>query len=206
MRTLAGIAITAGNLQFAHDSVALAESAAARNPAVASLEGVALQTRGLVEDDPDLLGKAVDVLRSAPRPLLLSSALTDLGTVLLANGRSAEAIPLLEEAETRYEKLGAERGTQTAARALDNALGRTHQQGSTKQRASSGWAALTNAEERVAELISAGHTNRSAAVELGVSASTVGTQLRSVFGKVGVRSRVQLANAFHARALQDESQ
>jgi DNA-binding CsgD family transcriptional regulator len=61
-------------------------------------------------------------------------------------------------------------------------------------RQASGWAALTEAELRVARLITEGHTNKSAAAQLGVSPNTVGTHLRTVFGKLGVRSRVQLTN------------
>jgi DNA-binding CsgD family transcriptional regulator len=62
-------------------------------------------------------------------------------------------------------------------------------------RPESGPGSLTEAEQRVALLIAAGHSNRSAAAELGVSANTVGTHLRQVFAKLGVQSRVQLANA-----------
>ena len=43
-------------------------------------------------------------------------------------------------------------------------------------------------------LIAAGHTNKAAAAELDVSINTVATHLRAVFAKLGVRSRVQLAN------------
>ena len=70
----------------------------------------------------------------------------------------------------------------------------------TPRRPDKGWEALTAAELAVAELISAGNTNRLAARELGISPNTVGTHLRSVFAKLDVRSRVQLANAWHARA------
>ncbi len=58
---------------------------------------------------------------------------------------------------------------------------------------------LTEAEHRVALLIADGHTNKSAAQELGVSAYTVGSQLRSIYLKLGVQSRVQLANALLGR-------
>ena len=57
-----------------------------------------------------------------------------------------------------------------------------------------GWACLTESERRVATLIGDGHTNKSAASALGVSVNTVGTHLRAVFAKLGVQSRVQLAN------------
>jgi DNA-binding CsgD family transcriptional regulator len=61
---------------------------------------------------------------------------------------------------------------------------------SARPRPCDGWASLTEAEIRVAKLIADGHTNRSAAAQLGVSANTVGTHLRSVFAKLGVRWRV----------------
>ena len=67
------------------------------------------------------------------------------------------------------------------------------------RRPDKGWEALTAAEFAVAELISAGNTNRLAARALGISPNTVGTHLRAVFAKLDVRSRVQLANAWNAR-------
>jgi len=57
-----------------------------------------------------------------------------------------------------------------------------------------GWPSLTEAERRVAALIGAGHTNKSAASALGVSINTVGTHLRAVYAKLDIQSRVQLAN------------
>jgi DNA-binding CsgD family transcriptional regulator len=63
-------------------------------------------------------------------------------------------------------------------------------------RALTGWESLTTAELRVARLIAEGHTNRSAASVLALSANTVATHLRTIFGKIGVNSRVQLARSF----------
>jgi len=53
---------------------------------------------------------------------------------------------------------------------------------------------LTEAERRVAYLIANGHTNKATAKSLGISINTVGTHLRSIYSKLGVQSRVQLAN------------
>jgi DNA-binding CsgD family transcriptional regulator len=64
-----------------------------------------------------------------------------------------------------------------------------------------GWPSLTEAERRVATLIGSGETNKSAAAWLGVSVNTVGTHLRAVFGKLGIQSRVQLANELHKKEL-----
>jgi DNA-binding CsgD family transcriptional regulator len=62
---------------------------------------------------------------------------------------------------------------------------------------SAGWESLTGAERKVAELVSTGYTNRAAASELGLSPNTVGTHVRSIFSKLQVQSRVQLANVRH---------
>ncbi|HEY3867669.1 MAG TPA: helix-turn-helix transcriptional regulator [Actinocrinis sp.] len=50
----------------------------------------------------------------------------------------------------------------------------------------------------MAALIADGRTNRSAAAELGLSVNTISTHLRLVFTKLGIQSRVQLANALNA--------
>jgi DNA-binding CsgD family transcriptional regulator len=64
-------------------------------------------------------------------------------------------------------------------------------------RPATGWSSLTGAERRVATLIGSGQTNKSAASDLGVSINTVATHLRSVFTKLDIQSRVQLANELH---------
>lgn len=62
-----------------------------------------------------------------------------------------------------------------------------------RSRPGQGWDALTASERKVARLIAAGHTNRSAAAALLVSPHTVNTHLASIFRKLAVHSRVHLA-------------
>ena len=52
--------------------------------------------------------------------------------------------------------------------------------------------ALTSAEQRVAELVCAGHSRSAVAQTLFVSVNTVGTHLRSIYSKLHVNSRMQL--------------
>lgn len=65
----------------------------------------------------------------------------------------------------------------------------------TDRRAPTGWESLTPAELRVAELVAEGLTNPAIASRLFVSRNTVQTQLASVFRKLGVHSRAQVAVA-----------
>ena len=53
--------------------------------------------------------------------------------------------------------------------------------------------ALTPVEQRVVELVTAGRTNREVAAALFLSTRTVEGHLSRVYGKLGVRSRVELA-------------
>src|SRR5205814_8672253 len=59
---------------------------------------------------------------------------------------------------------------------------------------------LTASELRVARLAAEGMTNREIAQALFVTENTIETHLRSVFRKLEIRSRSQLARAFRSRS------
>jgi DNA-binding CsgD family transcriptional regulator len=58
---------------------------------------------------------------------------------------------------------------------------------------------LTPSEERVAELVAAGHTNREVADALFISIKTVDSNLSRIYRKLGVRSRTELARKLPAK-------
>jgi DNA-binding CsgD family transcriptional regulator len=62
-----------------------------------------------------------------------------------------------------------------------------------RKRASRGWASLTRAELDVVKLVSEGLGNKEVAARLFVSPRTVQAHLTHVFAKLGLSSRVQLA-------------
>ena len=60
---------------------------------------------------------------------------------------------------------------------------------------------LTDREQAVLELLSAGHTNREIAAELFISPSTAGVHVSNILRKLGVKSRVQAATLAHELSL-----
>lgn len=191
LRVHAGIAVTAGDDEFAGQTVLRAKVAAERNPGVASFEGVALQVEGFVSGDTATLRNAVKVLRESPRPFLLAGALADYGAALLDEGDRHSGVAALSEARKLFTELDAN----FYVTQVDRDLGRVGAPAGVPPR-------LTRSEQRVAQLVSEGHTNQSVASALGVSVHTVNTHLRAVFRKMGVHSRVQLANAMSSRTVQ----
>jgi DNA-binding CsgD family transcriptional regulator len=200
MRILVRIGLNAGNREFAAKAADVADLVAQRNPGVATLDGTALHIHGAMADDPRLLADAVSVLRESPRPLLLADALQDLGSTLLVRHRSDDGVRALVEAAEIYQRVGAVSGSRAVSKLLRSHGVRGVRVSAPAPRPAAGWPALTPTEVRVVELISAGHTNRSAAAQLGVSPNTVNTHLRAVFRKLDVKSRVQLTNAYREQA------
>ena len=58
-----------------------------------------------------------------------------------------------------------------------------------------GLAALSGREREVAELVALGRTNKEIAAELFLSEKTVESHMSRLFGKLGVRSRAEVAKA-----------
>ena len=69
-----------------------------------------------------------------------------------------------------------------------------------RKRPASGWASLTPAERDVVRLVSEGLANKDIAARLFVSPRTVQTHLTHVYAKLGVASRVQLAQEAGSQA------
>jgi DNA-binding CsgD family transcriptional regulator len=68
----------------------------------------------------------------------------------------------------------------------------TGRSGRRRDRTSCGWASLTDTERSVAHVVAEGLTNREAAERLLLSPHTVDFHLRSIFRKLGTKSRVHL--------------
>jgi DNA-binding CsgD family transcriptional regulator len=170
----------------------------ARNLDVTSMAGAAALVHGLIVGEP---APAVELLRRAPRPLLLARAEEELGRAALGRGDRSGVESLLRAREG-YAASGATAARARVQRSLQSA-GVRRRGKEPRSRPDTGWDSLTEMERRVAVLISDGHTNRSAATELFLSPSTINTHLRAVFTKLGVHSRVQLAKLVLVRSVDE---
>jgi DNA-binding CsgD family transcriptional regulator len=154
--------------------------------------GAALRAAGLIEGGEDglaLFEEAVQVLNESSARLEHAKARTELGAALRRANRRAQAREQLRQAVEVATICGA---TDLAARAERELLAT----GARPRRiALSGVESLTPSERRVAELAAAGPTNREIAQALFVTQRTVEVHLTSIYRKLGISSRSQLAAA-----------
>ena len=124
-------------------------------------------------------------LRTTSARPALADALHDLAR---SPGLPPAEVPgLLAECAAMYTRMGAGDGMREPDGTAGEDAGRP------------AVAALTPAEVRVAELLAVGMTKQEAARDLFVSFHTVDTHLRSIYAKLGVHNRVELALVWESR-------
>ncbi|OBH48362.1 LuxR family transcriptional regulator [Mycobacterium mantenii] len=152
---------------------------------------VAQHIRGILERDAQALVVAAELLHSTSRPLLYAGAAEDAGGELSRAQRKAEALDQLNAAFDTYIECEAIADARRVGRAL-RLLG-VERRIVSHPRAKTGWDSLTDSELTVINLIAQGATNRAVATELHLSPHTVKTHVHNAFAKLGITSRVQLA-------------
>jgi DNA-binding CsgD family transcriptional regulator len=154
--------------------------------------GVSLRAAGLIEGGKKglaLLQEAIDVLCASPAKLEHAKARTELGAALRRANRRSQAREQLRRAVELATICGA---APLAARAESELLAT----GARPRRvALTGVESLTPSERRVAEMAAEGPTNREIAQALFVTPKTVEVHLSSVYRKLGISARSQLATA-----------
>ena len=186
-RALAAIGREEDALALARAEVGLARSWGAPRPL-----GRTLRILGTLEAGAAgfaALREAVAVLEDSPARLEHAHALAALGAAVRRTGERAEARDLLRRALELAQLTGAH-GLE--AKVTEELL----VAGARPRRARlQGVDALTASELRVAQLAAAGKANKEIAQALFVALKTVETHLASVYRKLGIRSRTQLARA-----------
>jgi DNA-binding NarL/FixJ family response regulator len=128
------------------------------------------------------LRAALDAYAELPLPFERARTLLALGSAQRRARERRAARESLEETLTLFHRLGASLWAERTRRELRRISGRA-----------SSSHELTPAEQRVAELVAEGMTNREVAAALYVTPRTVEGTLSRVYTKLGVRSRTELA-------------
>ena len=131
--------------------------------------------------DADRIGGALDAARGR---VIAGRA--------FAAGDCEAAIAQLTATERQAAASGSQRLREEAVRELRR-LGRRVGRGGRRAPGEKGLEALSTRERQIAELVTAGRSNREIAGQLFLSEKTVETHLSRVFGKLGLRSRAEVA-------------
>ncbi|MBL1097191.1 AAA family ATPase [Streptomyces sp. 205] len=171
-------------------ALATAELRSARYWSAPRALGRALRVAGALaegEADLPLLREAVDRLRKSPARLEYAKALADYGAAVRRHGKRREARDALSDALDIAE-------ARKAAPLVRQILDELHLAGIRPHRhAVTGLQSLTPGEQRVHELAVQGKTNREIAQHLFVTTKTVEVHLSSIYRKLGVAGRHELA-------------
>ena len=126
--------------------------------------------------------------RLSPHPLERARTLLILGGVQLRLRQRAAARATLSEALVTFEAIRTPLWAARTRAELDRISGR-----------SPGPVILTATEQRVAELVASGRTNKDVAAELFVTVRAIESTLTKAYAKLGVRSRTELAALMHQK-------
>lgn len=172
----------------------LTEGAAAlHRPGPLGMAEIAL---GAERRDRALLTSGIGRIRRSPQPLHRSLGLELAGAALLRLGEIERGRDVLEDARTGYETLGA--GPLVAR--IGSVLNPERRGRPTRvERPRFGWESLTPAELSVIRLLAGGARNGEIAERLVLSKRTVESHVSSMLVKLGVGTRVELANAANVR-------
>jgi DNA-binding NarL/FixJ family response regulator len=190
--------IALGQLEDAESTSAFYQECATSAGRPSALAAAA-RCRGLLADANGDLEHALEALHEStlrysevPIPLERARTLLALGSVRLRARQKRAARESLQEALADFQRLGAAIWAERTQAELTRIGGRAPSDGS-----------LTVREQRVAELVAEGRTNREVAAELCITERTVEGHLSRIYPKLGVRSRTGLVRRMAGRAAQD---
>jgi DNA-binding CsgD family transcriptional regulator len=182
-------ALAAGDESKAAELAWATERLAAVRSADPGLATVAAHVRGLVERDPSVLDRAARGYAAAADR---AWALEDAGIAWAEQGNQGDAVARLRQAHALFEQLGST-ASKARVRSRLRAAGIRTRHWTQLSRPAFGWDSLTDSERQIVDLVARGLSNREAASQMFLSVHTVSFHLRSIFRKLDVTSRVQLA-------------
>jgi DNA-binding NarL/FixJ family response regulator len=126
--------------------------------------------------------EAIDIFTRAALPWEACRAQLALGVALRRGRARAEARSLLADAARTFDEMAAPGWADEARQEAARVSGRAKAEGD-----------LTPIEERIADLVTTGMSNKQVAAELVLAPKTVESHLSHIYAKTGVRSRTELA-------------
>jgi DNA-binding NarL/FixJ family response regulator len=164
----------------------------AGSPWAAAITGIAESSVLLARDHPREALAAATRAREAAADAPLARARAQLaeGRALAAAGKRRDAIETLIAAESALHDHGALRRRDEAVRELRRLGHRVVRH--VGAAGADSHAALTPREHEIAQLAAAGRTNREIAEQLVLSPRTIEAHLRTIYAKLGIRSRIEL--------------
>ena len=198
---LAHLGAAAGRFELVAQVASHLEAQLAENPSVRSLRAAARRVRGLADQDGDVLFEALTLHRESPRLHDRARCAEEAAGVLARAGRVAEARAAAEEAFDVYAELSAD-GEVARARSVLRQGGLRFGSRGRRQRPVTGWAALTETEQRVARMAAERMTNPQIAEAMFISRRTVGSHISHLLAKLGMASRTELVAAGARRPLE----
>jgi DNA-binding CsgD family transcriptional regulator len=152
-------------------------------PLLARCRGLVLAASGALDAGLASLEEALRLQEARPAPLERARTLLALGETQRRARRRRDARATLHEALTSFESLGAPLWAERARKEIARIGGR----------GAPASGELTPSEQRIAELVAEGKTNREVAAILVVADRTVESALTQIYRKLDVRSRTELA-------------
>jgi len=184
-RSMLALALPASNrdeaLSLVGEDLRLARASGLARP-----QGVVLRAAGILEGGEggiERLRESASLLSDSGARLEHARSLVELGAALRRDQQKTEARAELTAGIELADRCGAPRLVARAREELGSAGGRP------RRIASTGVAALTASEQRVARLAAHGATNPEIAQELFVSLKTIETHLSHVYKKLGLAGR-----------------
>ncbi|MET7424507.1 LuxR C-terminal-related transcriptional regulator [Dactylosporangium sp. NPDC005555] len=189
------LALTTGDTALAESTVRRCEHVA-QSERLPAQRATVLLLRAMLDGDATRLLTAADDLGRVAAPRQQAFALEEAAVCLAREGERGAAGRLLRDVAQRYS---AQRRATDVARADERLREHGVRRRAPADRPASGWAALSPAELRVARLVARGLSTPEVAAELYLSPNTVQTHLSRIRGKLGLRSRLEIARACWSR-------
>jgi DNA-binding CsgD family transcriptional regulator len=186
------LALDIGDHEQAQAALELCRTEAARETTPARANAALARCQALVDGDPEPLLATADYYAQIGRRVEMATTLADAAVLLARRDEIDRAQRTLDDAMGIFGELGAVFDISQVDARL-NQHGLQHVITARHRPTVAGWAALSELERLIAELVAAEKTNADIATAMGLSRRTVQLHLSRIMQKLGAQSRAEFA-------------